>query len=156
MSEQRFWFEEVPEDQQYWFLAPSGTTPRQQREQAELEELGLSSQDMADLRNVESDERSVFGGTEEAHERRKEFAETRKRMEAVGYDVLSLEDAWWPTVHKWEHAEGREYVLAPILYTKRELAEKEQRSLEDHEPEDYLQLVEEYGEADTDDLLDNR
>ena len=151
----------MPEDQRYWFLAPSGTSPHLEAEhEAKLRDHGLTEQDATDLKNIESDIRraSVFGRTEqEAAEIREETKARYERMEAVGYGIQALDVPWWPDVYSWEHAEGegREYPIAPILYTKRELAEEEERRLRDHEPEGYLQLAENYGQATTDDALDN-
>jgi hypothetical protein len=64
VSTQRFWFEDFPEDHRYWFLAPSGTSPRLEDErEAKRRAHGLTEQDASDLENVESDIRhaSVFG-----------------------------------------------------------------------------------------------
>jgi hypothetical protein len=159
MSEQRFWFEEVPEDQQYWFLAPFGMSPLLKAErEAKRQDSGLTEQDAAELQNIESDMRhaSVFGGTEhEAAEKRKEIDEFSERLKAVGYGDRALEVPWWPDVLSWEHEEGPDKVRAPILYTKRELAEEKARHLEDEEVEGYLQIVEQYGQADTDEAWDN-
>lgn len=153
MSEHRYWFEEVPEEDRYWFLAPSGMPPRLE---AELRESGLTPQDAADLQDIERtvDCGSVFDRVDAGRARR-DVVETRKRMEAVGYDSLALEPPWWPMVRPWVHEQGHEYVSAPILYTKREMAEGDRRSLEEGEPERYLQLVEDYGQERTDEAISN-
>lgn len=66
MSEGRDWFEDVPENERYWFLAQWGTPWSQEaKREAELEESGLTAQDAADLQDIERDVRraSVFGVT---------------------------------------------------------------------------------------------
>lgn len=159
MSEKRFWFEEVPEEERYWFLAPSGTVPSlEAKREAKLEESGLTSQDADELRNIARDvhHERVFGGTEEEPAKvRKEIDQIRERIEAVGYGDQALELPSWPLVRWWAHEEGWDKVRAPILYTKKEEAEEEARSLEDEEPEGYLDLVEKYGQADADEAWDN-
>jgi hypothetical protein len=106
--------------------------------EAKLRDSELTEQDATDLQNTESDvsHANVFGITEqEAAEMREETEARFERMEAVGYGVQALDIPWWPSVYPWVHEEGQEYLSAPILYTKRELAEEEERSLRDHEPE---------------------
>jgi hypothetical protein len=128
--------------------------PRLEAErEAKLRESGLTPQDAADLRDIESDVRraSVFGITEdEARGARERIDDMRERLQAVGYGEAALEVPWWPSVRSWEHREGREVVTAPMLYTKRERAEEEARRLEA-----YLELVEGFGQASADEALGN-
>lgn len=159
MSEHRYWFEEIPEEERYWFLAPSGPLPSfQARRDSEAQESGLTPQDAEDLRNVESDiqHASVFHSSEEqARKIREETAEMRERLGAAGYGDLALEPPAWPTVFAQDVEEGWDKVHAPILYTEREKAEEAARELEAEETEGYLQLVESHGQADADDAWDN-
>ena len=37
MHEERYWFEEVPEEQRYWFLAPYGPPASQEAERRDTE-----------------------------------------------------------------------------------------------------------------------
>ena len=157
----RLWFEEVPEEEQYWFLAPWGTPPSlEAKREAEREKSGLTPQDAADLRDIEHDIRhaSVFGTSErKARETRQEVDELRRRQQPVKYGAGALEAPWWLDVYSWEHAEGdgREQLVAPIIYTRKEQAEEEERRLESEEPEGYMELVERFGQADTDAAFDN-
>jgi hypothetical protein len=132
MSERPFWFEDYPEDQKYWFLAPLGTSPRLKDES----------------------EASVFRSSEDA------LAKIRKElelMEASGYGEKALEEAEWPGVYSAVFADrgGREH-LAPILYTRKELAEEELDRVQAREPEDYRQDVKQYGQAFADKAWTNR
>jgi hypothetical protein len=86
---------------------------------------------------------------------RNEAAETFERMEAVGYGSQALESPWWPQVWSWVDRTGREYVRALILYTTREQAEEDRRRLEEFAPEDYMKLVDVYGEADVNEAFDS-
>jgi len=159
MNEHRYWFEEVPEEERYWFLAPSGTLPslRAKREAA-ARESGLTPQDAGELKNVESDihHASVFRLSEEQARRiREESAEMRNRIDAVGFGDQALEPPAWPTVIHQYIEEGWDKVRAPILYTDKEKAEEAARDLESEETEGYLQLVESHGQADADEAWDN-
>ncbi len=159
MNEARFWFEEVPEDQKYWFLSQSGKAPSlEAKREAQLRESGLTSQDANDLQDIASDiqHASVFRSTEEeARKIREEVRERFERMEAIGYGDQDLEVPYWPVVHWYQHKEGWDDVRAPILYTEKEKAEEEVRSLEAREAEAYLERVERYGQADADEAWDN-
>lgn len=143
---QRYRFEEVPEEQRYWFLVPSGRT---RREEAERGDAWLSPEMKASLRDIETDVRAdtVFGTTgNRIREIRKRTEETRKRMNEVGYGYNALSIPWWLEAHKWEHKQELEYVQAPMLFSTREVAEKEKRAVEGAQPEGYLRLTDQYGE----------
>jgi len=161
MSEGPYWFEEVPEEERYWFLAPWGVSPVQQAErEARREELEVSREDGAELRNTESDVRlaRVFGMTEDrARKLREEVAGINKRIELARYGERALDGHRWGAVWSYEHKEeyATKYVSAPILYTSKERAEDEARRAGDDAPEGYLQVVEEYGQEAADDAFDN-
>jgi len=159
MSGERYWFEEVPEEERYWFLAPVGVPKSmEERREAEARAIGLNPQEAEQLRAVESDLRHarVFGKTEDkARKLREEVEEVDRRVRAAGYGDVALSVPWWPEALYWEHRNGPEYVQAPILYTDRERAKEEERRLEENEPQGYLQLVEQYGEERTNEVLDN-
>lgn len=76
-------------------------------------------------------------------------------MEEVGYGIRALEPPWWPDARWYHYEEEWDAVRAPILYTRREEAEEEARSLRHEEPEGYLELVEDRGQADADEAMDN-
>lgn len=124
MSERRFWFEEVPEDEQYWFLAQWDTLPSAEA-----------------AREAET----APGAYEE-----QSTGYMHERMRAVRYQPQALREPWGSAqVYSWEHeAEGGGgRSLAPIFFTTREQAEKEERELETEEAEGYLDLVGRMGEA---------
>ncbi len=155
MDSQRYWFEEVPEEQRYWFLVPWGSTPR---EEAEQEDDVFSPEEQNELGDIEAEVRSeqVFGTIDpDFREQRRRFRETLKRMEEVGYGANALSIPWWPEVVKYSHAEGIERVEAPKLFTTREAAEEELRGHEGTEPGAYLTLTEEYGEELADEAFNN-
>jgi hypothetical protein len=153
---QRYWFEEVPEEQRYWFLVPSGRT---RREEAEREDAWLSPELEASLRDIETDVRAdtVFGTTGDSiREIRKENEEPRKRMNEVGYGYSALSIPWWLEALKWEHKQELEYVQAPMLFSTREAAEKEKRAVEDAERDGgFSRLVDQYGEELVNEAYDN-
>ena len=69
MSEQRFWFEEVPEEQKYWSLAQRGTPPSvEDKRAAESAQTGISPQEEADLGDIEKDIRSASVSGMSEHE----------------------------------------------------------------------------------------
>ncbi len=139
MGEDPYWFEEVPEEQRYWFLVQWGT-PRSAEQWAERE----PSQPPPGV------------DPEEFQERLTRMQEIMQRAGAVGYAPAALSPPWWTEAElRWEHDEGPEFVSAPQLYTSKEAAERDLRDLEDRDPESYLALVERYGEELTNRALDN-
>jgi hypothetical protein len=149
VSEQSYWFEEVPEEERYWFLAPWGMSPKRRGErEAQREEIGLSTEDETALRNVEVDMRlaKVFGISEqEAGETRKRHAEIHERMVEAGYGAAALVIPWWSDVQpRLLESNEAERIYAPKLFSTRDQAEEQQRHLEDTEPEAYLELVERF------------
>lgn len=134
MSEERYWFEDVPEDQRYWFLTQWGMPPN--------------------LEDPPQRQQTPPAGLEEEVAQIEAFKE---RADAVGFGVSALSPPWWTEAgSKWVHdPEGPEYLEAPMLYTTRKRAEEELRQMEAREPEMYLNLVERHGAADVDEAFDN-
>ena len=66
-----------------------------------------------------------------------------------------LEIPWWTEVVKYPHKEGIERVDAPILFTTREEAEKHLREQEESEADNYLGLVEKFGEEEVNEAWSN-
>jgi hypothetical protein len=153
---QRYWFEEVPEEQRYWFLVPWGPSLSQE---AEREDSVFSPEEQDELEEIERriNFAEVFGITEaEVRELDRQKKERSERMEAVGYAPRALSVPWWSEVHtKWEYHQDLEYVQAPMLFSTKQGAEEQLRSIEDSELERYRDLVDEYGEAETNRAFDN-
>jgi hypothetical protein len=144
---QRYRFEEVPEEQRYWFLVPWGPSPR---EEAEREESVVSSEEQSELEDLEVQRIArVFNISEaEARETRRGSRELRARMEEVGYALNALSVPWLPEIQpKWKHQQGPEYVQAPMIFSTKEEAEKVWGSLEGTDPQSYLDLMERHVEA---------
>ncbi len=121
MSEkQKYWFEEVPEKDRFWFLIPvSDEPPLRDRNPAEHHE----------------------------------SVQRLQRMWESGYVPAALEAA----ENAWVHApEGlREYLEIPQLYATQVAAEEELRLIEEAEPDTYLDMVDRYGEEETDQAVSN-
>jgi hypothetical protein len=145
---QRYWFEEVPEEQRYWFMVPWGPSPR---EEADREDSMFSPEEGAELEELEGQLKNAkaFGITvSEARELRRQARERTARMDAVGFAPLALSVPWWPEVQpKWVHRQDPEYVQAPMIFSTKEKAEKVWRSLEGTDPQSYLDLMERHVEA---------
>jgi hypothetical protein len=152
---QRYGFEEIPEEQRYWFLVSGVRTPS---EEAGQENAWLPPEMEASLRDIETDVQAdrVFGTTgDKIREIRKKNEETRKRMNEVGYGYNALSIPWWPEAYKWEHKQELEYVQAPMLFSTREAAEKEKRAVEGAEADGYSRLTDQYGEEHVNEAYDN-
>lgn len=67
--------------------------------------------------------------------------------------VISI--PWWPEAVTNYYRKEVERVDAPMLFTAREKAEEALRHLVNQEPEAFLAIVAEVGEADAQDALDN-
>ena len=136
MGEERYWFEDVPEEHRYWFIVQWGMPPAMESEENK-EAKGVRS--VIALEDPEAYERSL---------------KVDRRMKEIGYAPGLLDPPLWSDLeNRWEHKEGPEYVTAPSLYTTKEAAEKDLREIEDAEPQGYLDIVERYGQADADDSL---
>lgn len=148
MEPQRYGFEEVPEEHQYWFLVPWGPSPR---EEAEREDSVFSSEEQSELEDLEAQIRlaRVLKISEaEVRESRKRIRERLARMEEVGFAPNALSVPWWPEIQpRWVHRQDREYVQAPMIFSTKEEAEKVWRSLEGTDPQSYMDLMERYGWA---------
>jgi hypothetical protein len=160
MTEERYWFEEVPEEQRYWVLVHWGMSPKREAEWAEgMEDLELPDEFVREAREIEQDEHAakVFGITpEKSRKIRRDARATKERMDAIGYAPGVVSDAWWSGVeYKWIHAAGREHVEAPSLWSTKEAAEKVLLELKETEPEAYLSLVESYGEKTANEAFHN-
>lgn len=68
---------------------------------------------------------------------------------------LALSIPWWPEAVKSAHGKENERVYAPMVFTTREGAEAKLREFEASEAEAFLGLVEEHGEEDVNEALDN-
>lgn len=164
MKEELFWFEEVPEDQRYWFVTQWGLSPAREEEleaerQRQDDELppGLSTTELTEMERAITSA-SVFGGTpEEAREKHRKMRELLERMDAAEFrpEPVSAQDVMWTTLTRWEYSEYPEYVIAPMLFTTREAAEQELNDRAKSEADGYLDLVQNYGAADVDEALDN-
>ena len=69
--------------------------------------------------------------------------------------VIVISIPWWPEAVKRYYRKGNESVDAPFIFTTREAAEERLRQIRRREPEAYSRLVEEHGEADTEEALNN-
>lgn len=74
----------------------------------------------------------------------------RRSKEARGLSV-----PWWPEAGRWEHEDGDEQVAAPMLFTSQEAAEADLQDVQRRAADNYLDMVEMYGEATTNRALDN-
>jgi len=149
-----FWFEEVPEEQRYWFLVHAGASFR---EEAELDD-AIPGDLRAELQDVDAAVRheEAFGApAREARERVRRAREARERKDAAGYGPETLSIPWWPEVVKYFHEEGVERVDAPMIFTAKEAAEEARRGQEASEPGAYLALAEVEGEEEADEAFDN-
>jgi hypothetical protein len=109
MSGERFWFEDVPEEYRYWFLAPKslpGNMPREPEGDSETEHSVLSE--------------------EQAQSEQERINETLRRAEEVDFGINSLDIPWWTDVLAWEREEEVEYNRIPKIFTKRDWAEAEE------------------------------
>ena len=141
MDENRYWFEEVPEDERYWFLVQWGP-PR--------------SMEVEEEAKAKKDERRSRPRTPEREEARKRVRGLIERADAVGFAPKALSPPWWAEVEpRWIHRYGPEYLEAPTLFTAREAVEEERRCRNDPDPGTYLDLVEEHGEEAINRALDN-
>lgn len=132
MDEQQFWFEEVPENERYWFLVQWGPPPSRDAEQ--------------DERQL-SEEPEVGPSRSELREARSRVSALIERAEALGFVPSALSPPYWIEIEpRWVQELGDATVEAPVLFTTREAAEEERRHREDTDPETYLDLVERYGE----------
>jgi len=62
---------------------------------------------------------------------------------------------WWTEVIKWGHREAVERVDAPMLFTNRNGAENLVREVEGAEADNYLRLVERFGEDEVNEAWSN-
>jgi hypothetical protein len=70
--------------------------------------------------------------------------------------VAPVTNPYWDGVVMFDmQLEGGERLAAPMLFTTREYAEAELRTLREGMPEAYLRAVDEYGESDVNEALDN-
>ena len=70
--------------------------------------------------------------------------------------VAPVSNTYWDGVVMFNmQVEGGERLAAPMLFTKREYAEAELRTLREEMPEAYLRAVDEYGESDVNEAIDN-
>jgi hypothetical protein len=122
---ERYWFEDVPEEGRYWALVQWGTP-----------------QSRADEPEPDFTE-EVFSNDLEAVE---EDQEVIRRQHAVGFAPGAIELELIQT-------DPDEYAL--VLYTSREAAEEELRAIEERDPEEYLRLVDVYGQDQTDQAYSN-
>ena len=131
MEQQRFGFEEIPEENRYWFLVPWGPSPRKE---AEREDSAFSAEEQDELEEIERSIRhaKVFGTTEaKAREVIRRNRELRERMEEMAFVPNAFSVPWWPEIQpRWEHRQGPEYVRVPMIFSTKEEAEKVWRSLE--------------------------
>ena len=123
---QRYWFEEVPEERRYWFLAPYGPSASQE---AEREDAEFPSHLESELENIQGEKTAKALGMspEQYHESRRSSRDRLKKMEEVGFGPRALSDPWWPEAQKGEHGLGKEYLEAPKLFSTRDAAEEELR-----------------------------
>ena len=70
--------------------------------------------------------------------------------------VAPVSNPYWDGVVMFNmQLEGGERLAAPMLFTTREYAEAELRTLREGMPQAYLRAVDEYGESDVNEALDN-
>jgi hypothetical protein len=69
--------------------------------------------------------------------------------------VGPLSVPYWPEVAMCETEVGGERVVAPMLFTNREKAEAELQTLREGEADTYLRAVDEYGEKNMNEALNN-
>src|SRR3712207_3152011 len=70
--------------------------------------------------------------------------------------VAPVSDPYWDGVVMFNmQVEGGEHLAAPMLFTTREYAEAELRTLREEMPDAYLRAVDEYGESDVNEAMDN-
>ena len=70
--------------------------------------------------------------------------------------VAPVSDPYWDGVVMFNmQVEGGEHLAAPMLFTTREYAEAELRTLREEMPDAYLRAVDEYGEPDVNEAMDN-
>jgi hypothetical protein len=69
--------------------------------------------------------------------------------------VGPLSVPYWPEVAMCETEVGGERVVAPMLFTNREKAEAELQTLREGEADAYLRAVDEYGEKNMNEALNN-
>ena len=145
MTEEQYWFEEVPEEQRYWFLAPYGQSVRQEADQEDAE---FPPDLRSELENIRDERQArVFGmNTEQYLEKKKAASERLKRMAEVGFGPLALSDPAWPETPKWVYRQGKEYLESPKLFSTKEAAEEELRIRENNDLDTYLDLSEQHGE----------
>jgi hypothetical protein len=99
MGEERYWFEDVPEEHRYWFIVQWGMPPAMESEENK-EAKGVRS--VIALEDPEAYERSL---------------KVDRRMKEIGYAPGLLDPPLWSDLeNRWEHKEGPEYVTAPSLH----------------------------------------
>ena len=154
MSEELYWFEEVPEERRYWFLAPYGQSLSQEADQEDAE---FPPDLRSELENIRDERQArVFGMTIEQYlEKKKDASRRLKRMAEVGFGPLALSDPGWPETPKGVHRQGNEYLEAPKLFSTREAAEEELLTLENNDPDAYLDLSEQHGEKQVNQAYNN-
>jgi hypothetical protein len=79
------------------------------------------------------------------------MSETSYWYVAVG----PLSVPYWPVVAMCEVEVGGELVVAPMLFTNREKAEAELQTLREGEADAYLWAIDQYGEKNMNEALDN-
>ena len=122
---ERYWFENVPEEERYWAVVQMGL-PQSRADEPE-----------PDLRE------GVFSNDLEAVE---EVQEVIRRQYAVGFVPGAIE----PELVK---TNPDEYAL--VLYTSRAAAEEELRAIEERDSDEYLRLKDIYGQEQTDRAYSN-
>jgi len=153
MGENPYWFEDVPEEQRYWFVTQWERPPAWEAQGTEPPP-GISR---TELENIEEEVRAeTFWDIprEEVHKIR----ELTERMEASEFrpGAVSSQDPWWGELEgKWLHEEGREHLEAPQLFTTRGAAEAQLHHLNAELPQAYLDVVKEHGAAAADEAFDN-
>jgi hypothetical protein len=140
MSEELYWFENVPEENRFYFITQWGM-PRSVEEEARrwkekaatgLLPPGLTSEDMERIEEI------------------------RHREDVAGFSAGAFSPPWWPEAEfPWIHQEGREYLRAPRLFTTKEAAEAVLRDHLGDEPETFMDLVDQYGFEEANKALDN-
>jgi hypothetical protein len=156
VDEKHYWFEQVPEEQRYWIVAPWGKPPNREEKGDDLDLPGEFVAELKELEQAVRTENLFELKPDKAREVHAEARALKTRMDAVGYAPGLVSDEWWiDVVDRWIHDEGNEHVEAPPLFTTKGAAEKAASETNESAPEGYLDLVEQFGEAAAGEVFDN-
>jgi hypothetical protein len=140
MSEERYWFEEVPEGDRFYYITEWGM-PRRAEEEARQWEEKTSSETLPPGITAQDVER---------------VDEIRRREDAVDFSSGALSPPWWPEAQfSWIHQEGPEYLRAPRIFTTKARAEAVLHAFQGDETENFMDLVDRYGFEAANEALEN-